>query len=207
MQQGKQREGRLTFLELCEVLQEVTNTTGGTDCVAPERIKRRGVGGLREVLSSILNEPMHQWLEECKAALHMAFEKGVGDELNKHTRPIKVRSALLRLKAKMLNKQLHCILSPKHNANRQFATYKGASAVGLCKLLHTPLHVGLNRGQASVAFLDIAGAFDEVAQSLVQTIPDRLAKEVCREAQEILEFCCSLRTYVVTAFGLSEWYK
>ena len=35
--------------------------------------------------------------------------------------------------------------------------------MGLRRLLHTLLHVGLKRGRVSVVFLDIAAAFDEVA--------------------------------------------
>ena len=34
--------------------------------------------------------------------------------------------------------------------------------MGLCRLLHTQLHVGLNHGRASMLFLDIAGALEEV---------------------------------------------
>ena len=68
----------------------------------PEHIKRMGVRGLRRVLD-IPNQPMHTWPEESKTALHMAFEKGAGDDINEHTRPIKILSAPLRLRAKVLH--------------------------------------------------------------------------------------------------------
>ena len=155
----------------------------------------------------ILNQPMHTWPEESKTALHMAIEKGAGDDINKHTRPIKILSALLRLRAKVLNRHLQGILSPKDFANRQFAAYKGASAVGLRRLLHTLLHVGLNRGRASVVFLDIAAAFDEVVQSVIQTVADRLPRGVGEVTGELLQFYRDLCTHVVTAFGLSAWYE
>ena len=50
--------------------------------------------------------------------------------------------------------------------------------MGLCRLLHTLLHVGLNRGRASVVFLHIAAAFDEVVQSVIQTVADRVPRGV-----------------------------
>ena len=64
----------------------------------------------------------------------------------------------------------------KISLTANFAAYKGASAVGLRRLLHTLLHVGLNRGSVSVVFLDIAAAFDEVVRSVIQTVVDRLPR-------------------------------
>ena len=87
------------------MIPQVTNKTAGIDCIVPEHIKRMGFRGLRRVLD-ILNQPMHTWPEESKTALHMAFEKGAGDDINKHTRPIKILSAMLRLRAKVLNRHL-----------------------------------------------------------------------------------------------------
>ena len=99
------------------MIPEVTNKTAGIDFIVPEHIKRMGVKGLRRVLD-IPNQPMHTWPEESKTAPHMAFEKWAGDDINKHTMAIKILSALLRLRAEVLNRHLQGILSPKDFANR-----------------------------------------------------------------------------------------
>ena len=200
--QESTRTTHLDFIQLREVIPQVTNRTARIDCIVPEHIKRVGVRGLRRVLD-ILNQPMHTWPKESKTALHMVFEKGAGDDINKHTRPIKILLALLRLRANVLNRHLQGIPSPEDFANRQFAPYKGASTVGLRRLLHTLLHVGLNQGRASVVFLDIAAAFDEVVQSVTQTVADRLPRGVGEVTGELLQFYKDLRTHVVTVFGLS----
>ena len=162
----------MDFLHLCKVVSQITNTRVGIDCIIPQHIKRMGVTRLRRVLN-VLNQPTHTQLEESISALHMAVEKGVGDDI-KLTRAIKILSALLRLRANVLNRHLQSILSPEDWATRQFVVYKGANAVGLRRLLHTLVHVGHNRGGASMVFLNIAAVFDEVVQTIIETVADML---------------------------------
>ena len=79
--------------------------------------------------------------------------------------------------------------------------------MGLHRLLYTLLHHSLRmHGTTLAMFLDIAVAFDEVAQPIIQQVANRIGEEGGGIAREILEFCAEIRTHVVTAFGLSEWY-
>ena len=53
-----------------------------------------------------LNTPTTYWPRECRDAPHMALRKAPGDELNKHIRPIKTLTVLLRVRAKFLTSYL-----------------------------------------------------------------------------------------------------
>ena len=63
------------------------------------------------------------------------------------------------------------------------------------------------RGAVGVLLLDIVGAFDEVMRQSITVMAQQGTPDVRDTVNGVLKLYEHLRTYVVTAYGLSEWYK
>ena len=63
------------------------------------------------------------------------------------------------------------------------------------------------KGAVGVLMLDIVGAFDEVMRQSITVMAQQGTPDVRDTVNGVLKLYEHLRTYVVTAYGLSEWYK
>ena len=63
------------------------------------------------------------------------------------------------------------------------------------------------KGAVGVLLLDIVGAFDEVMRQSITVMAQQGTPDVRETVNGVLKLYEHLRTYVVTAYGLSEWYK
>ena len=61
-------------------------------------------------------------------------------------------------------------------------------------------------GQAGTVLLDIAAAFDEVVQSVISSITKIVSPDMHADVLNIFGCYNRMRSHVITAYGLSEWY-
>ena len=185
----------------------MVNKTPGVDGFCASDMKLMGAFGLMK-LGELFDIPFDQWPPEVWEVLHLVLEKKAGDNLNDDTRPIKLLSALLRAITKIMSKHYQVEISPEVHGYGQFAGYKGGSSAGLRKLVHSLLTSRLaTHGQAGTVVLDIAAAFDEVVQSLIVAITKVVSVDMHADVLQIFGCYSRMRPYVITAYGLSEWYR
>ena len=186
---------------------EMVNKTAGVDGFTPAFVKLFGIQAAHRFIE-ILRMGYEQWPEEVKEVLHMTAHKSKGCNVNKNTRPIKMLSALLRIQARLLGPLVQTMTRPRWSAGRQFAGYKGSSVHGMRRLMHMLITQALaTKGAVGVLLLDIVGAFDEVMGQSITVMAQQGTPDVRDTVNGVLKLYEHLRTYVVTAYGLSKWYK
>ena len=186
---------------------EMVNKTAGVDGFTPAFVKLFGIQAAHQFIQ-ILRMGYEQWQEEVKEVLHMTAHKSEGCNVNKNTRPIKILSALLRIQARLLAPLVQTMTRPRWAAGRQFAGYKGSSVHGMRRLMHMLITQALaTKGAVGALLLDIVGAFDEVMRQSIKVVAQQGTPDVRDTVNGVLKLYEHLRTYVVTAYGLSEWYK
>ena len=183
----------------------MVNKTPGVDVFSAGDIKLMGAFGLMK-MGELFGTPLDQWPPEVWEVLHLVLEKKVGDNLNEDTRPIKLLSALLRAFTKILCKHYQVEVAPETHGYRQFAGYKGGSSAGLRRLVQCLLTGNLaHAGEAGTVLLDIAAAFDEVVQSVIVAVAKVVSKDLHEDVCRIFGCYQRMRSYVITAYGLSAW--
>ena len=199
--------GRVSVATMLKRKAEFSNKTAGVDCVVPSLLKLFGMRTASK-FADVLNMEYGQWPEETRQVLHMTLHKSTGFDVNKNTRPIKVLSALLRIQAKLLAPMVQTLTRPRWSAGGQFAGYKGSSVHGMRRLMHILITQALaTKGAVGVMLLDIVGAYDEVISQSIKVMAAQGPPAVRDVVHRVLDMYESLRTYVVTAYGLSEWYS
>ena len=113
--------GPMTILELIAILKGLDNKTAGIDGFVARLVKYMGPRGLRALLD-VINSPMSTWPPELLKAVHMVMRKKPGDVILEQ-RPLKLLSAILRIKAKVLSRRFQALLPPGTYECRQFAGY------------------------------------------------------------------------------------
>ena len=136
----------------------------------------------------------------------MVLRKKPRDNIFKQ-RPIKILSAVLRMKVKILGTNFQALLTPRVYGGRQFAGCRGASAIGMMRFVQLILWgASRERQQVIPMLLDIAAAFDEVLQQGAIDVAGHLGRDIQDVVREFMEAYNLIRANVLTPYGLSPWY-
>ena len=194
---------------LDQILQDwskLNNKTPSVDGMVVSLIKHFGLHAMQQLLR-LLRTPLRDWPPESRQALHLVLHKKDGYNLNKDSRPIRLLSALFRVHPKVLCPHLqHAVRAPV-SGGRQFAGYRGGSAIGMRRLVMLMLTQAVAvHGRVAMVLLDVAATFDEVSQHAILRASHQIDPTSWGIILQMLDAYTEIRTFVVTAYGLSEWY-
>ena len=108
---GKGNLRHITVTDIMDVRQKLNNATQSIDCTMAKAAKWMGLASLTR-LQQVFNVPVHELPPAALKVLHLLLNKAKGDNINQHTRPIKVMSAHIRMLTKILNNKLQKLLPP-----------------------------------------------------------------------------------------------
>ena len=190
-----------------DVRQKLNNATQSIDCTMAKAAKWMGLASLTR-LQQVFNVPVHELPPAALRVLHLLLNKAKGDNINQHTRPIKVMSAHIRMLTKILNNKLQKLLPPQVWQYAQHTGYKGASSTHMRRLVYTMVLQCIRRyGGCAVVLLAIAQAYDDVIRQALIKMTKPLGAEVLQVVEEFVKAYDVMRVHVVTAYGLSHWYR
>ena len=117
-------------------------------------------------------------------------------------------SAHIRMLTKILNNKLRKLQPPQLWQYAQHTGYKRASSAHVRCLVCTMVLQCIRRyGGCAVVLLDIAEAYDDVIRQALIKMAKPLGAEVLQVVEEFVKAYDVMRVHVVTAYGLSHWYR